>query len=299
MAGCRVHVHLNDKCPNIFNQLKENCDNELEKFSSQLKSVVNITYSNLDFEDLYPKITSKLQNAETNPSLFLVDPFGTFAIKRFLDAVLSLEYNDFLIFMPTSQIKRFYQFDEFREKLDFPEISFVNTETYQVHQTVVEQLAFHYQAQHSNFNLIPFTIQKNSNYYGIIFGAKHLRAFDKFLDIAWKLDPKDGNANYSISVDRLRSKPLQEDLFIRKPTKKELFREQLSHKILEKEITNNFQAYEFCIRQGHPVTQAHDILVELKKAKKIHFDGRSPKIRFQYYKNRQSPNFKKVDFIVL
>ncbi len=300
MAGCRLHIHFNDKFPEIFSQLKENCELELEKFSPRLRSMVSVTYSNYDFEELYPKVSHKLQNQQFKPSLFLVDPFGTFAVKRFLDQTLTLKYNDFLIFMPTSHIKRFYERPDFRENLDLPPLSFDNFETYQVHQAVVEQLAGYYQEKDEEFSLIPFTIQKNSNYYGIIFGAKHLRAFDKFLDIAWQLDPEEGNANYSISIERQRSKPIQGDLFTPPmPSKKEAFEVLLTKKVMQRKIRNNFQAFEFCIRQGHPPSHAREVLVKLKKTNKIHFVGRSPKILYIYYKNRNTTNSEKIEFIVL
>lgn len=160
LAGCNVHIHFNDKFPEIFSKLKENCNLELEQFSPLLRSRVFISYSNCDFEDLYPQISQKLQNRKFTPSLFLVDPFGTFAMNRFLEQTLTLSFNDFLIFVPSSQIKRFYQIQNFRDSLDLPPLSFEGFETYQVHQAVVEQLATHYQAQHNEFNLIPFTIQK-------------------------------------------------------------------------------------------------------------------------------------------
>lgn len=120
------------------------------------------------------------------------------------------------------------------------------------------------------------------------------------MDIVWQLDPKEGSANYSVSIEKRRSQPLQGDLFAPpKPTKKDLFRELLSEQILQGQIVNNFQAFEFCIRQSHPVSQAHDILMELKKTKKIYFEGRSPKIRFMYYRDRHIYDIGKVDFIIL
>lgn len=49
--------------------------------------------------------------------------------------------------------------------------------------------------------LYPFTLKKGTNIYGIIFGASHPRAVDKFLKIVWDKDQVSGEANFDIHDD--------------------------------------------------------------------------------------------------
>jgi hypothetical protein len=62
----------------------------------------------------------------------------------------------------------------------------------------------------TKLTLYPFTIKKGKNIYGIIFGAKHPRAVDKFLKTAWEVNEINGAANFDIDEDNAKQ---QLDIF--------------------------------------------------------------------------------------
>jgi len=98
---------------------------------------------------------------------------------------------------------------------------------------VIEQLGKRLPAD-SDWKLYPFSLKKGANIFGIVFEAKHPLAVDKFLNIAWKRNPINGDANFDIDDD---SKKMQIDIFNdKKLTKIEKFKENLKLKVLAGEI---------------------------------------------------------------
>ncbi len=55
----------------------------------------------------------------------------------------------------------------------------------------------------NRYAIFPFSIMKNdhNNIYGLIFVTKHITGADKFLQIAWKANELNGNANFDIEDD--------------------------------------------------------------------------------------------------
>ncbi|HUF48090.1 MAG TPA: three-Cys-motif partner protein TcmP [Vicinamibacterales bacterium] len=54
----------------------------------------------------------------------------------------------------------------------------------------------------ADYFLAPFSIKKNANIYGLIFGSGHPLGMDKFLQVAWKKDEIAGEADFDILGDR-------------------------------------------------------------------------------------------------
>jgi hypothetical protein len=143
--------------------------------------------------------------------------------------------------------------------------------------------------QNTKHSLYPFTIKKNANVYGIIFGATHPRAVDKFLKTAWDKNNINGEANFDIDDEINECRPT---LFGTKPTKIGSFRQNIRQEILSGRIKTNKDAYNYTIRQGHISAHATDEISTMKKEKLINYDGKSPLINYeQVYKNNRTINF--------
>jgi hypothetical protein len=138
----------------------------------------------------------------------------------------------------------------------------------------------------SELKLYPFSLKKGANIFGIVFGAKHPLAVDKFLNIAWKRNPINGDANFDIDDD---SKKSQLDIFsTKKLTKIEKFKRSLREKILTRQIKNNLEALNFVYEEGHIGKHASDCLKEMKKNEEIDYNAKSPLVTYEsvYKKNR-------------
>ena len=156
-----------------------------------------------------------------------------------------------------------------------------------IHRNVVELLRKKLPGN-TKIKLYPFSLKKGANIHGIIFGASHPRAVDKFLSIAWKRNETNGQANFDIDDD---SSKMQLDIFSSK--KLEGFKKNLRAKVLAKEIKNNFDALHFVHNEGHIGNHAAEILREMKKKGEISYDGTSPLVTYDnVYKNNKKVEYK-------
>jgi hypothetical protein len=113
------------------------------------------------------------------------------------------------------------------------------------------------------YYLAPFSIKKDSNVYGLIFGSSILYGLEKFLRVCWDIDPKTGEANYNIDRDAFRD---GESMFKELNTiqKKEEFQKKLIAEIRKGGKTNN-DIYKYCLENGFLPTHVNDIFKKLQK----------------------------------
>ena len=162
-----------------------------------------------------------------------------------------------------------------------------------VHRTFTDQLRKKVPTE-SQLKLYSFSIKKGSNIHGIIFGATNPRAVDKFLSIAWKRNHINGSANFDIDEDRKKG---QLNLFTpNKLTKIESFQENVKKLVLDCTITDNKELLEYTYSQGHLPSHAAECMKELKKAKKVDYEGRSPCVTYQnVFKKNNIVSYKVLD----
>lgn len=283
----KIKVFLNEYEPTKvkqtkFEQLKIACNEYLEN-NKDVQRAIEIIYYNEDFQTLFPKLISEI---EKYPSLVFLDQNGI----KFLsdDYLLKLEkssHTDFLYFVSSSYFNRFGQKEEFSKYLNLDMAEIKKTPYQLIHKLVVQKLRDNL-PNHSTLKLYPFSLKKGSNIYGIIFGAKHARALDKFLNIAWKINPVNGNANFDIDKDALK---FQSNIFTGEQyTKLETFKLLLREKILQGIIKNNTDALQFAYNEGHIGRHAADCLKEMKRKNELFYDGLSPLITYEnVFKNNK------------
>ncbi len=118
--------------------------------------------------------------------------------------------------------------------------------------------------------LYPFSIKKGVNIYGLIFGAKHPRAVDKFLKIAWDKNKLNGEANFDMDNEE---ETIQRDLFTDQgQTKVEKHELELEKFILGKEEITNKDLYDFTLEDGHIPKHTVNKVKIMKKEKVIVYD---------------------------
>lgn len=289
----RIILHLNEFEPNKNKQLKfellrKSCSTFLEN-NPDVRRAIQIEYYNEDFEQIFPKLLNKIK---TYPSLVYLDQNGI----RFLSDKYFLELEkcketDFLYFVSSSYFWRFGNHEAFKMHLNI-DIEEAKKDPYKfIHRNVLKELRKRL-PKNTPLKLYPYSLQKGANIHGIIFGASHPRAVDKFLTVSWKRNELNGEANFDINSDKPE---LQLNLFGHKPSKIELFQEAVKMKVLNQEIANNCQLYDFTINNGHIGKHSSDCLKKLKKENKIQYDGRSPLVTYDnVYKNKIKVEYKLV-----
>lgn len=212
-------MHLFDRSSRKIKQLKQNVSNLM----SQLPGMA-LNCEPWKFARAFEASESLIQDKNAAKLVF-IDQFGvdevTDAIFRKLVAAPAC---DFLFFLTSSTLHRFRDHPAIKQKISRPD------DYYHVHRKVLEY--YHELLPNpAGFYLAPFSIKKGSNIYGVIFGSGHPLGMDKFLEVAWKQDEINGEADFDIDRENmLPGSPLLPfpDL---KPKKKENFERDLEARL--------------------------------------------------------------------
>ena len=281
----RIYIWLNEFDKEKFALLQDICnhfiDNNIQLKSAVENEIIKIRFTNLDFAKLFPEIVNIIRKF---PSLVFLDQNGIkFISDQYFQDLVSTSTVDFLYFVSSSYFFRFGDRPAFSMNVQI-DMQRAKENPYKfIHRSLLEQFREKIPSD-SNVKLYPFSIKKGANIYGIIFGASHPLAVDKFLNVAWKKNAINGEANFDIDEDASKS---QLSLFDgKKPTKKEAFAALLKEKVLGGELKTNEDVYLFTLDHGHIPSHAFEVLKQLKKEGLISYDSTSPLITYdQIFKN--------------
>lgn len=274
----KVKLHLNEFQPGKQEQkkfalLKSACE-EFLQMNPRLAKAVEVSYYNEDFEQLFPKLLPEVQK---HPALVYLDQNGVkFLSDKYLLPLEKVSRVDFLYFISSSYILRFGNTKEFKDHLDI-DIEAAKKQPYNlIHRTVINHLRSRL-PKNTKLMLYPFSIKKGKNIYGIVFGASHPRAVDKFLGLTWKRNATNGEANFDIDNEAVNTTMT---LFGRGLSKIESFQLRLKEKILSGIISNNKEALIYAYAEGHLPTHAAETLKTMKKNGELAHEGSSPLVTY-------------------
>ncbi len=270
-----VRVFFNEFDKKKFEQLRVSCQDFIADHP-ELGSALQLHLSNEDFDFCFNRLFPTIQNY---PSLVLLDQNGIqFLAEKYFHALEKTVRTDFLYFVSSSYFWRFGDKEAFKTyvNLDMEE---AKRHPYRfIHRTLINHLRGKRSAD-SNLKLYPFSLKKGANIHGIIFGASHPRAVDKFLTIAWKRNETNGEANFDIDEDKKKN---QLDLFDGKNlTKIEVFQKRLRENVLNGSILDNVAAFEFALQEAHIGAHAAEELKKMKREGLIIYEGNSPLVTYQ------------------
>lgn len=272
----RVGLWLNELKKKRYIQLKAACEEFLRE-NPEVASAIDIEYFNKDFDEIFKELLPEIRRF---PSLVYLDQYGIkYLSPGYIAELERTRQTDFLYFTSSSFFARFGNSDEFKVHFEIDMDEVKNNPYKFIHRILIKQIQNSLPAN-SNLRLYPFSIKKGSNIYGIVFGAKHCRAAEKFIEIAWKRDPSSGEANFDIN-DEIKKD--QRVLFGDQPMKKkEAFEHSLQVAIKNGTIVDNQDALEFALKHGHPPKHAADVLRLMKKNKQVWYTGQSPLVRCEH-----------------
>ena len=279
-TNTKITLHLNEFEPSKkkqekFDLLKQNCEEYLS-FNPKLKHFTTINYYNEDAQTLFFTLSPLIKKY---PSLVYLDQNGVkFIAKEFIYELEKLSTVDFIYFVSSSYFWRLGTTDEFRKVLQFDMEELKNGKYRNIHRKVISQLKKELR-ENTDLKLFPFSLKKGANVYGIIFGAKHFLAVDKFLRIAWERNATNGEADFDIDEDLQKN---QLDLFQgKKMTKVEKFKNELKELVLIGTLKNNKEVLIHTYEAGHLPSHSTEAIKELKNGNKISFKGNTSGINYQ------------------
>jgi three-Cys-motif partner protein len=262
----KVHAHFYDSKKHKIESLKQ----KLAALGT-IESI-DVDVERWSFHDALSRNSSILRSKDS-AKLLLVDQYGVGQVSEqvFRDLV-SYPTTDFLFFISTSTLHRFRDHPAIKQKIARPE------DYYHIHRAALD----YYRAllpPGIRFYLAPFSIRKEANIYGLIFGSGHPLGMDKFLQVAWKRDQITGEADFDIDRDNIRPDQPKFDLEEFKPTKLYAFRKDLEFQIRQKVVRDENHIMELCFRHGVLRQHASEVLTKLKKEGLIDISWRVPDIR--------------------
>lgn len=236
-----------------------------------------INIYNEDFKILFTSLKDQFQNM-TLPRFILIDQYGIKHVTpEIFQELISINMSDIMFFISSSYIKRFSEQPEFQKYLKAENISFDETKFCHSHRVIFD----YYKRMipiGKNYYLGQFSIKKNGNYYGLIFGSNHPLGLEKFLESAWKIDPFTGDANFDIDEDQIRAGVMsifpQDNI----PKKLSVYQDNLLD-WFENGGRTNKETYLFSLEHGIAKSKTNNILKELEKEGKITVDADSFKRR--------------------
>lgn len=291
-TGTKITLHLNEFEPGKnkqekFELLKQNCDEYLS-LNPKLKHFNTIKYYNEDAQTLFFKL---LPIIKKYPSLVYLDQNGVkFIAKEFITELEKLSTVDFIYFVSSSYFWRFGGTEEFQKILEFDFEELKRKNHLEIHRAVINKLKESL-PENTKLKLFPFSLKKGPNIYGIIFGTKHYRAVDKFLDISWKRNETNGEADFDIDDD---SKKQQLDFFeTKKLTKVERFKIELETLLLDNTLKNNEEVLIYTYESGQFRKNADAVVRKLRREGKLDYVGKTPGVNYDnVFKKRNIIQYK-------
>lgn len=270
----------------LLNQVKDNfhqkCSSDcpLEKcIFSKAVFCKDSSFEEIMKNERFGKILANKKYAK----FILLDQYGFSQITEdvFLKLVTS-PLTDFIFFISSSFIKRFRDMKAVKAYIDTNKLDFEETKPKECHRIIADYFR----------NLIPtnkeyyihhFTIQKGTNYYGLIFGTNHTLGMEKFVKVCWMEDENSGESNCNIDNDFEKGSLFYDPV---NTTKKIRIKEELEQLILNGEKKSNVEGLKWVLSRGCEPKLFVEVISSLLKQKKVTIQGEF---------NRQSSNIHRVE----
>ena len=259
-----VNLYFNEFEKAKYEELKTRLlpeDEDLRPYSIEIE--------NFDFLDSFRKQVPNMAKKGCANLLYL-DQYGVKHISEdVFKEIINLKTTDFLFFVSSSTIKRFSDHPSINQYIKLNSDDIDKVPSNQIHRKIEE----YYKSlipQNQSYYLSSYSLKKNSNIYGLIFGSGHILGIEKFISTCWKIDKERGEANFDIDQDRII--PGQRDIFtgeVSKPKKVELFERELEEKILNKQLQTDRDIYLYAIDKRFTVSQTNVVIRRLITLRKI------------------------------
>lgn len=243
--GYEVRIFFNDNDSAKIENLNRLCTERAIPWQPRLAS--------LDFSEAFAQIRSDIGKG---PSLVFIDQNGVKHLtKAVFDTLTKAATTDFIFFVASSFKWRFGEL--LAPEIQFPE----NIPYFEVHRVLADKYR---EWAPRNMFIGHFSIMKERNIYGLVFGSHHWRGMQKFLEIAWKMDGECGEANYEMERDML-----QGEMYFDtgktgfKKRKIEVFQDKLAASIKSGELATDQAVFLHCLINGFRPSVAKNVYAQL------------------------------------
>ena len=270
-AALKQHGASKQEINLYFNEIAEGKYRDLTAWTAQQspqnQSVLFHT-EQMDFSEVFQKWIKSAQKPQTANLLFLDQNGVKHVTAEVFNAILRLKFTDFLFFISSSIVNRFKEDDSIRRIVPVSDDDLKQMNGTNVHRIITDAYR-RIVPPKMDYYIAPFSIKKDANVYGLIFGSHHPLGMDKFLRECWKKDELRGEANFDIDAEGIN--PSKPSLFseMNKPQKLTQFEKELSTAISKQQLNTNKDIYLFALNRGFLGKHAHKVIKELIETKQI------------------------------
>jgi three-Cys-motif partner protein len=280
----KINLYFNDDDEIKYNRLKKATGECVDS------SLFTVDVDNKDFVEAFQEKFPVIADPNT-ANLVILDQCGIKHItKEVFEKLINCQATDILFFISSATIKRFACEDSISRY--FPGISKEQIDSLDrghIHRYMCNEYYRKLIPANRTYYLAPFSIKKDSNIYGLIFGSGNLKGLEKFLRVCWNLDGISGEANYDIDDDMVRNgKTLFEEFDVSK--KIDCFKKRLVAFL--QDFRSNNELYEFTLENGCLPKHTRELLEGLGKDGRLEVKPSDTRKRAFYlnwknYKNQE------------
>lgn len=285
-AGTEVNLHFNDVSQKKIKHLETNAIEKLKICAEDQKygfckssdeanlCPFEIILHNKDFRELFQQEYTRYFRTQDVPRFLFIDQYGIKHVNQdVFHKLTGLKQVDFMFFISSNHIMRFREQPEFKAYIDGSKLDFSEKRPSECHRVVYN----YYKSliRDKKYYLGQFSIKKNNNIFGVIFGSGHPLGLKKFLDVAWNIDPLTGETNHDIDGDSIKAGQLSLDIDgdgKSNTVKKLKYYENGLMSFLRKPKSNT-ELYLFSLEHGISISKTNEILKELENSGKLAFTG--------------------------
>jgi len=250
-----INRHV-DKC------VKENCN------KSQCQYMRHV--GKMEFKEAFNGVNfkSKLKNKKY-AKFILLDQYGFSQVdENIFKELVDSPITDFIFFIASSFITRFKEHPNTKKHIDTSKINFDDCKPKERHKIIADY--FKSLIGNKEYYLHHFTIKKNNNHYGLIFGSSHTLGMEKFLKVCWRKDKLSGESNDNSHNDFLEGTLFHNPLT---SNKKEEIKVKIKSKLLSGEITDNISGFKYTLSELCQPIIFTEVVKELEKKELIKRTG--------------------------
>lgn len=254
----KIHFYINELDEERFTQLQ----NVLIQIRALLPEV-SIHDSNQEFATLFQQTLPQMQERKVANFIFM-DQFGLKEITEdVFKTLIDLPRTDFMFYLAAATANRFKNMEsvlrcippltqEEKDRMTGNNVLRILCDAYEKHWIPPQK----------NYFLGNFSIKKQANVYGLIFGSAHPKGIDKFLREAWKLG---GDANFDIDHDGFQPGELSLFPELSIPSKIREFQDELEKYLRTQPPVSNKWLYVVGLKNGMLSSHVRPVIAKLKK----------------------------------
>jgi three-Cys-motif partner protein len=286
-----VYFAFNEKKKNKVEELKTNVSKKLATCNLTCKyekcvfqENKNLFFRNDDFKNLITNTNLlNILNNNNYAKFILLDQYGFIQISDdIFKQLVNAPKTDFIFFIASSFLRRFSSLGLVKKYFQDHSIEFDTDKPQDCHRNVAKYFRSLVPCD-KEYYIHHFTIKKNSNYYGLIFGTNHTLGMEKFLKVCWKHDRFAGESNFNINYDFEEGSLFFEP---NAPNKIKNAKDEISKMILRGVILSNKEGLKYTLKLGCDPKIFVEVAQSMINKGEISIDGKF---------NKQSANIHKIN----